>query len=579
MAIDDRIAKYFVTAADLEIPGERVPITSSECRVAHLIDGSSYFGALRQEVDAMKQAGPGNRFFYFTDWVLTLTEYHATAPVGGVPSAWDQKFDSYAFHLDDSSGAAFPPFLDELAAMTAAGVDVRALAWVSPFVLTLDKVAKQVGYRNHGASTLSVKAIREQPGMAKKACLDVLAHPVGAIHLKMVVCGNDTDARGYVSGIDFQPGRVDARNHPSGKPGGRAAGGRGWHDIGVRVEGPGVDTIYSSFRRLWDEQIARDPERFRLGDDQIVSHESDYEPVPDRTFAPVAGGTHHVQVLRTFPRPPTLAFGETPQVPANCLFRIIGGSRRPGLSFAPDGIFEFRAALKKAIAAAETYIYVEDQAFTGREIMEWIHDRMIARPDLKVIFVHGTDPVDPPENQKLRNMAVNEHLAPGVPNVGDRVAFYFRTDGVVVHTKSWIIDDEYAIVGSANAMRRSLYMDGELSVGVLDENQGAGSFAVKYRCDLWAEHCGVYDDAGRAAFADLDSAIRIWDASWSVGGGAGAPAGTIKPFLQRKRVPFSQGPAPDQIAPAEPFMPADAAERAQLEIVYDVNDGDSRLEY
>jgi hypothetical protein len=26
-------------------------------------------------------------------------------------------------------------------------------------------------------------------------------------------------------------------------------------------------------------------------------------------------------------------------------------------------------------------------------------------------------------------------------------------------------------------------------------------------------------------------------------------------------------------------MPADAAERAQLEIVYDVNDGDSRLEY
>jgi phosphatidylserine/phosphatidylglycerophosphate/cardiolipin synthase-like enzyme len=573
MAIDDRISKFFVAAADLEIPGEQVPITSAENQVTHLIDGSSYFGALRSEVTALKGPGTGNRFFYFTDWVLMLVAFDATPAVGGLPSSWDEHVQTSAFRLDNSSGAVFPPFLDELAAMSANGVDVRALAWVSPLVLTVKIAAeKEHRYNNYAASLLSVKALREKPGMARKACLNLLAHPLGAMHLKTVVCGDDTNASAYVSGIDFQSGRVDERTHPHGSP----AGGYGWHDVGARVEGPGADTVYSYFRRLWDEQIARDPERFRFGDDEIASHDDQFEPVPDRSFLPVAGATHHVQVLRTAPQM-HLAFGSTTAVPVNCVFRAIVGFSRPTLPFAPDGIFEFRAALRKAIAAAETYIYVEDQAFTGREIMKWVHDRLIAKPDLKVIFVYGGDPTDPPEVRMLLNMAVNEHLAPGVPNIANRVAFYFRTDNVVVHSKTWIIDDEFAIIGSANAMRRSLYTDGEVSVGVLDENEGPGSFAVAYRSDLWAEHCGVYDAAGRARFEDLDLAIRIWDPTWSATGGSGAAPGTLR-SLERKRVPFTQGSAADEF-PNPVLLPTTPEQRAELDRNYDVSDGDSRQEY
>jgi hypothetical protein len=272
------------------------------------------------------------------------------------------------------------------------------------------------------------------------------------------------------------------------------------------------------------------------------------------------------------------SFGGTAAIPANCLFRLIAGFRRPSLSFAPEGIFEFRTALKKAIEAAEEYIYVEDQALTGREIMDWIRNRLIAKPNLKAIFVLGLDPADPPAGRILLNMAINEHLAPGVPNVSSRVAFYIRIDGIVVHSKTWIIDDEYVIIGSANAMRRSLYTDGELAVGVLDENEGPGSFAVSYRSSLWAEHCGIHTVSGRATFDNLAAAIKIWDPSWSIGGAVGVSPGVIQPFLVRRRVPFSKGLAPDEF-PNEVKIPATPQEREKMDTNYDIFDGDSRQEY
>jgi phosphatidylserine/phosphatidylglycerophosphate/cardiolipin synthase-like enzyme len=388
--------------------------------------------------------------------------------------------------------------------------------------------------------------------------------------MKMVLCGDNTAARGFTSGIDFQSGRVDSRLHPSSAT-------HGWHDVGAKVEGAAVDAMYRYFQLFWNEQIGRKAERFRFGDQQTATHVDETPEVPDRTFLAVSGGTHRVQVLRTAPQM-HLPLLSTPTIPAPCIARVVLGFSRPPLSFAPDGIFEFRAALKKAIAAAEQYIYVEDQAFTGREIMEWIRDRLIAKPNLKVIFFHRADPTDSPENTVLLNMAINEHLVTGVPNVTARVAFYIRTDHVVVHSKTWIIDDELVIIGSANAMRRSLYTDGELSVGVLDENEGPGSFPVVCRSDLWAEYCGVNDAAGKAQFNDIDLAIRIWDPTWSISGAAGAAPGGLLPSIVRKRVPFAAGAAPDEW-PLGVKLPATPEEREKYDTNYDRLDGDSRSEF
>jgi phosphatidylserine/phosphatidylglycerophosphate/cardiolipin synthase-like enzyme len=572
MPIGTRIAKYFVTAGDLEITGEDVPLTAQDCRATYLIDGENYFNAIKDEMDALAASGHANRFFYFADWVLTLVSYSGDATShGGWPSAFSKNVELSPFEIVDSSGNT-TPMLDALANLAANGVDVRALAWVSPFVLKYQKVAEVVNlYDYFAGSVLSIDAIRKKPGLANKAVLNLLAHPVGAIHLKLVICGDDTSARGFTSGMDFEPARLDGQKHPG------SGGVGGWHDIAVKVEGPAVDGMYGYFRALWNEQLSRPVERFRIDDVTVASHDDECEEVPDRSFAPVAGGTHRVQVLRTAPQF-HLGLGATPALSqASCFDRVLTGFQRPQLSFAPDGIFEFRAALRKAIAAARTYIYVEDQSFTGREIMQWVNQALTNTPGLKVIFVYGFDPRDPYVNRELRNVAINDYLAPGVANVQDRVAFYFRTDKVIVHSKTWIIDDEWAVIGSANAMRRSLYTDAELSVSVLDENEGAGSFAVDFRCDLWAEYCGVLDAAtgrvdaaGRARFADLDAALQIWHPSWT----AGKPSpGTLRPFLERKRVPFTPGVAPDEFPNLE-YPP-----ESDIDVYYARNDGDSRDVY
>ena len=578
MAIAQRVAKYWVEEADLQIPGERVPGRSATNHATPLVDGTEYFGALRAEVDAFKLPGSPSRFFYFTNWILWLVAYTARPEVGGTPSAWDQQINIAPFHLDDSSGGTFPPFLDELEAMAAADVDVRSLAWVSPFVLKNEDVARRSGFYNNNAGTaLSVQAIRDRLGADGYACLNMLAHPLGAFHLKMVVCGDDTNARAYISGIDFESGRVTTRTHPATHPTPLAP--NWWPDAGCKVEGQAVDVAYRYFQLLWNEQIGRDEETFRIGDQRIKSHSRDAPLVPDRTFLPVPGGKHWVQVLRTAPQF-HLAFGpligdRNAPVPVGCFSRLVVGFSRPRLSFAEDGIFEFRAAIRKAILAATNYIYVEDQAFSSLEMFDWIREAMIAAPNLKVIFVHGQDPGDPRLLAEVRNMAVNEHLAaaPQPPSLSDRVAFAFRTGGIITHTKTWIIDDEYAVIGSANAMRRSLYMDGEISVGVLDEDEPPNCFAVDYRASLWAEHCGVVPPANVSAFKDLNAALGIWNPAW----GVGARPGRLQHF-EVKRVPFTAGPGADEFPGGVP-LPRTPEERQRLVQFADQKDGDSRQEF
>ena len=104
--------------------------------------------------------------------------------------------------------------------------DVRALIWVNPLVFKYADVANLSGIGNTNLhSILSADALRKKPNMEKKVCLNVLGHPVGAVHLKMVICGSDTSVSAYVSGLDFDYLRVDGHPHKKRYP------KIGWHDV------------------------------------------------------------------------------------------------------------------------------------------------------------------------------------------------------------------------------------------------------------------------------------------------------------------------------------------------------------
>ncbi|HEY5814451.1 MAG TPA: phospholipase D-like domain-containing protein [Terrimicrobiaceae bacterium] len=348
----------------------------------------------------------------------------------------------------------------------------------------------------------------------------------------------------------------------------------GWHDVGVKVEGRAAGALHDFFKAMWDEQLTRPVEAFTINGEKIVSHSRHCQPLQARQAIDLAPntGAQCVQVLRTIPKmnftltarergnllvPDTfrpIKFGirghrikigkRELAIPAGAFAGIQSAYNRQPLSFAPDGCFEFKVALKQAISAAEEYIFIADQALYALEVMDWISARISHKPNLKVIFLFGADPADPPND--FLSEAMNEHLLKPlwisrnqVDKQPTHVVFYEWT-GNAVHCKVTIIDDVWCAIGSANCMRRSLYTDIELSVAILEpktdsdslprsaveeanpaaHGKVAPSFVQRFRRDLWAHYCGISLDVNErsekqsASYTELLSlrqALQPWN--------------------------------------------------------------------
>src|SRR5262249_50733235 len=141
----------------------------------------------------------------------------------------------------------------------------------------------------------------------------------------------------------------------------------GWHDVAVRVQGPAAAVMCDFFRLLWEEQRKRPVETFNVGGDQVASHSKSTTKLSPREAVPIKDGAQPVQVLRTVPCMSFSKAGPT-QLDSNVVFRwamtTAADFKRPPLTFAPNGIFEFKAALQNAIAGAESYVFIADQGFS-----------------------------------------------------------------------------------------------------------------------------------------------------------------------------------------------------------------------
>lgn len=570
----ETIDRFFANNLDLQIPGEQVPQTSSGNRVEHLIDGENYFAALSNEIDFLQSADDG-RFFYFANWWAGLVETPAAVgSAGPFISAWTEGTPAPRFTpLILGEGCGGPQtgtlLIDRLVTLANVhDVDVRSLVWMSPVImselfasfapgLNSPDLPVQIYWTGRAQSIRSAQTLRSRIG-AGHVVLNTLAHPIGAWHVKMVVCGDATGIRAYVGGMDLVCDKYSQTTHPTGNI---------WHDAAVRVEGPAAIAIFEYFQQIWDEQRGRRISRFLINGSEVPSH---YVDTLDSALAPVSVdavsniGTQWVQVLRTCPN--TTITLPTELSTMNIIERIllIGTSQKP-LSFAPDGQFEFRMALRKAISAAENYVYIEDQGFPGREIMEWLNARLIQVPNLKVIMLWGADPGDPANTYIRLSM---EALTAGLSanDARSRVVFC-EYKGVTVHSKIFIIDDVWATVGSSNCARRSLYLDAEIGVGVLDE--ASPTFAKRLRKDLWAEHCDIKPGTPESdTLLPIEQALGIWEPSWAT---TALPASVMrKTALDKKIIPF------EYVDPPGPGQWATKFNQDRPAVLYDLVDGDSR---
>lgn len=407
-----------------------------------------------------------------------------------------------------------PAVGDLLASLPSRGTEVRGLVWRShPRTLSFSEASNrrlEAEINHHGGEVL----------------LDQRVLPFGSHHQKLIVVRRrEPDANlAFVGGIDLCHSRrddIEHRGDPQQQPMDQRYGARApWHDIQLEVRGPAVAQLEWCFRERWSDPTPLDdrtPLRAVLA--RLTSEPVHPSPLPPVTRAPSPLGTHQVQVLRTYPR------------------------RRHPFPFATRGERSIARALIKAIGRAESLIYIEDQYLWSEEVVRPLAARLRARPSLQLIVTLPRWPdadgtLTGPPNRLGQLAALQLLREAGGSRLG---AFDIENPQgcpTYVHAKVCIVDDIWALVGSANFNLRSWTHDSELSCAVLDQlrdprapvdpsgrGDGARVFARSLRLALWAEHLGR--DRSDPQLLELGSAVELWSqaaaelASWHRGGSVG----------------------------------------------------------
>jgi len=462
-------------------------------RVEPLVHGATYFARL---LDALRPLGEG-------DMVL-LTDWRGDG---------DER-------LDGTPGSELGAVLAKLAGR---GVAVRGLVWRShPDQARLSEQEAQ-----HLAAQVNAAG--------GQMLLDQRVRRAGSHHQKLVLIrrsGSGEDVA-FVGGIDLCHGRRDDERH-RGDPqvidlDPRYGDTPAWHDIQLKLRGPAIGDLATTFRERWDDPTPldhRNPWRRVLA--RRTREPRRPEPLPPRPAEPGPAGTHAVQVLRTYP------------------------SKRPRFPFAPDGERSIARAYGKAFRRARRLIYLEDQYLWSEHVVGALADALRTQPELRLVAVVPRYPeqdgrVSGPAERIGHQRALDMVLEAG----GDRVLVVDPENDegrpVYVHAKVCVVDDVWCIVGSDNLNLRSWTHDSELSCAVLDPTRderppsdpaglgdGARVLPRALRVSLAAEHLGrPVDDPGHL---DPVAAFDLWRATaeqldaWYAGGERGPrPPGRVRP--------------------------------------------------
>ncbi len=426
-----------LTVLDDQHPDDEAWSTGNHVRP--LVHGATYFAELYQRIQETR-AGD---LIYFTDWRGDPDELLTGKPGSGVE--------------------------DVLAAADIRGVDVRGLIWRSHW----DKLSFSAEENRQLGEQLQAEGA--------EVLLDMRVRTGGSHHQKLVVIryqGRPERDVAYVGGIDLCHSRRDDARHlgdPQTQAMASVYGERpAWHDVQAAIAGPAVHDVETVFRERWLDPtpLSQNP-LFRLHDLMSRTDTSpDWLPEQAPPPGPVPGGTHIVQLLRTYPN-------------------LRHGRDYP---FARGGERSVARGYSKALARAERLVYIEDQYLWSPDVAAAIVETLRKNTDLRIIAVL---PHFPDQSTPLSRMPQDfgrvQALAMLTEAGGDRVACYGIENHagrpVYVHAKVCIMDDWWATIGSDNFNRRSWTHDSELSAVVIDTIGGDHSaYARRLRLTLAAEH-------------------------------------------------------------------------------------------
>ncbi|WP_102142704.1 phospholipase D family protein [Mycobacterium sp. QGD 101] len=485
------LSDWFLTAAERGNPASDLPGWCVGNRVAPLVHGATYFDHLVTEVEALKRGD----YVFFTDW-------------RGDP---DEKL------RDDG------PTIAELFCNAARrGVVVKGLVWRSH----LDKFAYSEEENQHLG-----EAIEAAGG---EVLLDQRVRMGGSHHQKLVVIRHpdapDRDVA-FAGGIDLCHSRRDDSSHRGDPQAVRMSKRYGehppWHDVQLRLQGPVVGALDTTFRERWNDPAPLDTlSPIAWIQDKLRGADLSPGRLPPQSADPPPCGKHAVQVLRTYP---------------DAHFEY---------DFAPHGERSVARGYTKAVGRARRLIYLEDQYLWSKRVAGLFAKALRDNPDLHLIAVVPRYPDVDGRLALSPNMVGRQQALDACRKAGQERVHVFdmeNHDGtpVYVHAKVCVIDDVWACVGSDNFNRRSWTHDSELACAVLDE---AGLFARDLRLRLLREHLdraadGSEDDGLVEPETVVDvvaASARALDA-WHAGGRRGPrPPGRLRPHRPERMGPLTR---------------------------------------
>jgi phosphatidylserine/phosphatidylglycerophosphate/cardiolipin synthase-like enzyme/uncharacterized membrane protein YdjX (TVP38/TMEM64 family) len=359
--------------------------------------------------------------------------------------AWD--FNSRALIKFDERSVgpvALGDFLNELVRRRR-GLDVRVLIWDYPMIFGTDREFPPIyglGWKPH--RRVRIRYDNTQP-------------VAGSHHQKVVVID---DRIAFCGGLDLTARRWDTPEHRPAEARRQAdeSAYPPFHDVMMMVDGGAARALGELARERWRLATGRKPNARRSS----------------AAVWPVAVTPHfedaHIAVSRTCP-------ARDPQ----------------------PAVREVEKLYVDMIAAAQRYIVIENQYFTGHAIGEALAARLAEAEGPEIIVVlrllsHGW--LEELTMQNLRRNLIDRLQK--ADHAGRFHVYYPFIDGldsgtcIDVHSKVLIVDDEWLRVGSANVSNRSMGLDTECDLtlearGRKDLVSGIRAF----RDRLIAEHVGV----------------------------------------------------------------------------------------
>jgi phosphatidylserine/phosphatidylglycerophosphate/cardiolipin synthase-like enzyme len=305
------------------------------------------------------------------------------------------------------------------------------------------------------------------------------SHPIGCSHHQKIVVIDDRLAA--CGGIDIAAERWDTPGHLDDDPHRKAPNGKPygpWHDTTMLMQGVVAEALSELGRERW--KVATRAELPAI------------EPCDQQWPAELAVMFENVDI----------AIART----------------RAAYSGLPE-VREIEAMYLDMIAAAERFVYIENQYLTSPVISAAIASRLAEDdpPEFVLVMPRHADSwleqkaMDGTRLKLLRMMGRADHrgrLRVYVPVTAGGTDIY-------VHAKVAIVDDRLLRIGSSNLNNRSQGLDSECDVTIdaaLAANEGSGPAMTALRYRLMAEHLGCDASAVEAREKACESMIGAIDA-------------------------------------------------------------------